>query len=161
MSVGGAGYESGWRGGGLYAAYGANLDPARMRGRCPHSPVHSPGWLRGWRLTFGGEELGWDGALPTIVEAPGSTVFVLLYDVTAEDGATLDAWEGADAELYRRLRLRVDTLDGTVLAWAYVLGAYEGGRPSARCLTELAEAAEAAGAPEDYVAELRSRPVSG
>ena len=52
----------------LYAAYGTNLDPARMSERCPHSPLQTTGWLLGWRLTFGGEELGWDGALATIVE---------------------------------------------------------------------------------------------
>ena len=45
-----------------------------------------------------------------------------------------------------------------MLAWLYVLDAYEGGLPSARYLGMLAEAAEAAGAPDDYVAELRVRP---
>jgi hypothetical protein len=40
----------------------------------------------------------------------------------------------------------------------YVLNAYEGGLPSARYLGILAEAAEAAGAPDDYVADLRTRP---
>ena len=34
----------------------------------------------------------------------------------------------------------------------------EGGLPSARYLGILAEAAEAAGAPDDYVADLRARP---
>ena len=67
----------------LYAAYGSNLDPARMAQRCPHSPLRGTGWLMGWRLTFGGEEHGWDGALATIVEDPASQVFVTLYDVTA------------------------------------------------------------------------------
>ncbi|HTW21846.1 MAG TPA: gamma-glutamylcyclotransferase family protein, partial [Mycobacteriales bacterium] len=40
----------------LYAAYGTNLDPAQMLERCPHSPSRGPGWLEGWRLTFGGED---------------------------------------------------------------------------------------------------------
>ena len=44
----------------LYAAYGTNLDPARMSERCPHSILQSTGWLTGWRLSFGGEEHGWD-----------------------------------------------------------------------------------------------------
>jgi hypothetical protein len=39
-----------------------------------------------------------------------------------------------------------------------VLDAYEGGLPSASYLGVLANAAEAAGAPDDYVAALRSRP---
>jgi hypothetical protein len=39
-----------------------------------------------------------------------------------------------------------------------VLDAYEGGLPSASYLGILAEAAQAADAPEDYVAALRARP---
>jgi AIG2-like family len=52
----------------------------------------------------------------------------------------------------------VQTRDGTVLAWLYVLNAYEGGLPSARYLGIMADAAEAAGAPAGYVTSLRERP---
>jgi hypothetical protein len=65
----------------LYAAYGSNMDPAQMLARCPHSPQRGSGWLEGWRLTFGGEDIGWDGALTTVVEDPAERVFVVLYDV--------------------------------------------------------------------------------
>ena len=41
-----------------------------------------------------------------------------------------------------------------------MLNDFEGGIPSARTLGILADAAEAAGAPDDYVAELRSRSCS-
>jgi AIG2-like family len=129
-----------------------------MSQRCPHSPLRGSGWLVGWRLTFGGEEIGWDGALATIVEDPLYQVFVALYDVTPDDERRLDEWEGADSRLYRKIRLRVHTLDGERLAWMYVLDAYEGGLPSASYIGVLSEAAAAAGAPDDYVAELRSRP---
>ena len=142
----------------LYAAYGSNLDPRRMGERCPHSPLQGTGWLVGWRLTFGGEEHGWDGALATIVQDPFEQVFVALYDVTEEDVAVLDGWESADTGLYRKTRVRVDTLNGAQVAWAYVLDAYEGGLPSASYLGVLADAAEAADAPADYVAALRARP---
>jgi hypothetical protein len=142
----------------LYAAYGSNLDPAQMLARCPHSPAAGNGWIEGWRLTFGAEDLGWEGALATIVEDFGSRVFVGLYDVTADDESHLDSWEGADTGLYNKIRLRVQTLEGVVLAWVYVLDGYEGGLPSARYLGVMADAAEVAGAPDDYVAELRRRP---
>jgi gamma-glutamylcyclotransferase (GGCT)/AIG2-like uncharacterized protein YtfP len=142
----------------LYAAYGSNLDPAQMFERCPHSPGAGTGWITGWRLTFGGEDLGWEGALSTLVEDPDSHVFVALYDVTPDDEARLDSWEGADMGLYRKIRLRVHTLDGDTLAWVYVLDAFEGGLPSARYLGVLADSAEKAGAPDEYVAELRHRP---
>ena len=142
----------------LYAAYGTNLDPARMGERCPHSPLQTVGWLLGWRLTFGGEDLGWDGAMATIVEDPLEQVFVAVYDVTRDDESNLDLWESADTGLFRKTKVRVSTLNGEVVAWAYVLDAYEGGLPSASYLGVLAEAAEAADAPADYVAALRRRP---
>ena len=142
----------------LYAAYGSNLDPAQMSGRCPHSPLRWTGWIPGWRLTFGGE--GFDGALPTLVEArEAEHVFVAVYDVTSADESTLDTWESADASgLYKKLRVRVETLDGIKTAWVYVLDDFEGGMPSARTLGILADSAQSAGAPEDYLTELRGRP---
>ncbi|CAN5458634.1 gamma-glutamylcyclotransferase [soil metagenome] len=142
----------------LYAAYGSNMDPAQMRNRCPHSPFAGTGWLADWRITFGGEDLGWEGSLATVVEEPQSAVFVALYDITPADQIALDKWESADTGLYRTSRLRVSTLEGDVVAWTYVLNSYEGGLPSARYLGLIAEAAETAGAPADYVAELRNRP---
>jgi gamma-glutamylcyclotransferase (GGCT)/AIG2-like uncharacterized protein YtfP len=142
----------------LYAAYGPNMDPRLMGERCPHSPLRGTGWLLGWRLTFGGEEFGWDGALATLVEDPLEQVFVALYDVTDEDISALDQWEAVATGLYRKTRVRIATLDGEQVAWTYVLDAYEGGLPSASYLGIMADAAEAADAPSDYVAALRRRP---
>ncbi len=141
-----------------YAAYGSNLDPARMAGRCPHSPLLGTGWLMDWRLTFGGEEKSWDGALPTIVEAPGQQLFVAVYEISDADEHFLDAWEGVDLALYRKVTVRVTTLDGETAAWTYVLDAYEGGLPTARTIGTIADAAEAADAPQDYVYALRGLP---
>ena len=142
----------------LYAAYGSNLDPDQMALRAPHSPVQGTGWLVGWRLTFGGESRGWEGALATVVEDRREQVFVMLYDVTDYDARDLDEWEGGELGLYRKIRVRVETLEGTVGAWLYVLDDYEGGLPSARYLGIIADAAEKAGAPDDYVRALRVRP---
>ncbi|WP_406725844.1 gamma-glutamylcyclotransferase [Streptomyces sp. GD-15H] len=154
----------------LYAAYAGNLDARLMSRRAPHSPLRATGWLNGWRLTFGGESLGtpWPseptgpaeggGALPTIVEDHFAQVFVALYDIAPMDEDSLDRWEGTGLDIYRRIRVRVHTLDGEEPAWTYVLNAYEGGLPSARHLGEVADAAESAGAPHDYVMELRKRP---
>jgi gamma-glutamylcyclotransferase (GGCT)/AIG2-like uncharacterized protein YtfP len=145
----------------LYAAFASNLDPNLMAERCPYSPLRGTGWIVGWRLTFGGEELGWEGSMATVVEDPSdptNQVFVALYDVHPKDVERLDEWESIDQGVYRKIQVRVATLDGEQLAWMYVLNAYEGGLPSARYLGILAEAAEKAGAPDDYVADLRARP---
>ena len=142
----------------VYAAYGSNMDPKQMAMRAPHSPMRGMGWLQGWRLTFGGEDIGWEGALASIVESPDDHVFVVLYDVPEWDESSLDQWEGAVRGLYHKVKLRVQTMEGEVVAWFYVLDSYEGGLPSARYLGILAEAAEHAGAPDDYVRALRGRP---
>ena len=142
----------------LYAAYASNLDPQRMGERCPHSPLRTTGWLLGWRLTFGGEDHGWDGALATIVEDPLEQLFVDVYEVTDDEETPLEEWASADSGLYRKTRVRVSTLLGEEVAWTYVLDAYEGGLPSASYVGILADAAAAADAPADYVASLRNLP---
>ena len=142
----------------MYAAYGSNMDPAQMAERCPHSPQRGTGWLEGWRLTFGGEDIGWEGALAAVVEEAGQRVFVVLYEVSEQDELALDRWDGATLGYYDKIRVRIATLDGDLVAWLYVLDAYEGGLPSARYLGIMADAAEVAGAPADYVTWLRNRP---
>jgi gamma-glutamylcyclotransferase (GGCT)/AIG2-like uncharacterized protein YtfP len=142
----------------LYAAYGGNMDPALMAERCPHSPQHGTGWLEGWRLTFGGEDIGWEGPLATVVEDVAERVFVVLYEISHLDERSLDRWDGVTLGYFRKTRVRVETLDGDAAAWLYVLNAYEGGLPSERYLGMLADAAEKAGAPADYVDDLRGRP---
>ncbi len=145
----------------IYAAYGSNMDPEQMLERCPHSPMSGTGWLRDWRLTFSGGDIGWEGALATVVEEPGTDVFVVLYDVSDEDEKRLDRWEGSELGIHRKIRLRIEmnTPAGIepVLAWLYVLDAYEGGLPSARYIGVMADAAEKAGAPAEYVRDLRTR----
>lgn len=144
----------------LYAAYGVNMDPDRMAERAPHSPMRDCGWLVGWRLTFGGEDVSWDGAMCTIVEDAASQVYVVLYELAPEDAPGLDEWEGAGLDLATRIHVPVETLSGPVTALVHVLTAYEGGLPTARYLAMLADAAEAGGAPDDYVADIRTRPCS-
>ncbi len=134
------------------------MNPMQMALRCPHSPQQGGGWLDGWRLTFGGEDLGWEGALATLVEDDTARVFVVLYDVPEIDEKVLDQWDGATLGYYAKIKVRVRTDEGNVLAWLYVLNGYEGGLPAPRYVGLLADAAEKAGAPPDYVAALRARP---
>lgn len=142
----------------LYAAYGSNLSQTQMALRAKYSPAQGTGWLRGWRLSFGGADIGWDGALATVVEDPGSEVFVMLYDVPQFDEKTLDEWEGTTLGVFVKIRVRIHADDGEVSAWVYVVDGYEGGLPSAHYLGVVADAAEEAGAPEEYVLALRTRP---
>ncbi|MFM9142347.1 MAG: gamma-glutamylcyclotransferase [Actinomycetota bacterium] len=139
----------------LYAAYGSNLDPRQMLQRAPHSPHLGTGWLRGWRLTFGGEEIGWEGAVATLAEDATASVFVSIYDLTRQDEQALDEWEGVTTKLYSKIRVRVDTLNGAQLCYVYVLNSFEGGTPSNRYLEIMISAALEAGAPADYIDTLK------
>ena len=144
----------------LYAAFGSNMDPRRMGERCPHSPLRSTGWLLGWRLTFGGEEHGWDGALATIVEDPLEQVFVALYDVTDEDERHLDGWESADTGLYRKTGAGRRPCSASSWPGPTCWTPTRAGCPRRSYLGILAEAAEAADAPDDYVAACGRGPAA-
>ena len=63
--------------------------------------------------------MGWEGALATVVEDAAEQVFVVLYDVPAlgRDGAGRLGGRRRSA-LYRKIRVRVQTLDGDVLCLA-------------------------------------------
>lgn len=139
----------------LYAAYGSNMDPKQMLERTPSSPHQGVGWLQGWRLTFGGDDLGWEGSVATIVEDQNSQVFVSLYELSTQDEAALDNWEGFSTDLYRKIRVRAQTLEGAPLCFVYVLNSFEGGFPSSRYLSIMIQAALIAGAPDDYIDQLR------
>ncbi len=143
----------------LYAAYAGNLDARLMTRRAPHSPLRATGWLNGWRLTFGGEQMGWEGALAD--DRRGTPLPGLRRAVRRRpDGRGL-AWTAGRAWASTSTAgcgCASHTLDGEEPAWVYVLNGYEGGLPSARYLGEIADAAESAGAPHDYVMELRKRP---
>ena len=147
----------------IYAAYGSNMHPEQMQQRAPHSPMAGTGWLHGWRLTFGGEDIGWEGALATVVEDPTSKVFVVLYDMTPADENNLDRWEGSELGVHKKIRCRVervasDTDTDPVLAWS-VRRRCLGRRPAVGgYIGVMADAAEIAGAPSEYVHEIRTRP---
>ncbi|NDG09216.1 MAG: gamma-glutamylcyclotransferase [Actinobacteria bacterium] len=117
------------------------------------------GGIRGWRVTFGGEEIGWEGSVATLAEDHQASVFVSIYDLTKQDESALDEWEGVTTDLYRKIRVRVETMTGAQLCYVYVLNSFEGGRPSPRYLEIMVAAAIEAGAPDDYIAELRERAI--
>lgn len=110
-------------------------------------------------MTFAGEDRSLEGALATIVEDITESVFVSVYDLTDLDAKGLDTWEGGDLSIYRKIHVRVALEDEEpVTAFAYVLEDYEGGLPSTRYLQMIADAARAAGAPDDYIVRLLARP---
>ena len=117
-----------------------------MAERCPHSPLRGTGWLLGWRITFGGE--GWDGALPTWPRRPSPGLRRALRRDDGRRGRPGRVGERATPGSTARSGSGWPRWTASRPAWVYVLDDFEGGMPSARTLGILADAAEAAGAPE-------------
>ncbi len=69
-----------------YFAYGSNLNSAQMKIRCPDAVEVSPAVLEGWQLR---ERLYAD-----IEPAPGECVNGALYEISPDDLAALDYYEG-------------------------------------------------------------------
>lgn len=82
-----------------YIAYGSNLNVPQMRSRCPHATILGTANLKGWELLFKGSGTG---AYLTIEPREGSTVPVVVWEVTAPDEAALDRYEGFPTFYYKK-----------------------------------------------------------
>lgn len=88
----------------LYIAYGSNLNLAQMKDRCPGAKPLGAGDLPGWRLAFRGAERGY---YLTLLPSPGDRAPVGVWEVTEEDMARLDEYEGYP-EFYYKTGMTVD-----------------------------------------------------
>jgi gamma-glutamylcyclotransferase (GGCT)/AIG2-like uncharacterized protein YtfP len=101
----------------VYLAYGSNLNLEQMAQRCPDAAVIGTTTLQGYRLLFRGNR---HSGVATIEKKRGSSVPVLLWEITERCENALDRYEG-HPRLYRKKKLTVN-LDGSELvAMAYVM----------------------------------------
>jgi gamma-glutamylcyclotransferase (GGCT)/AIG2-like uncharacterized protein YtfP len=124
-----------------YAAYGSNLDPARMRARCLGAELIGPAILPGWKLRL--------RRFASIVEAPGEAVPVGLWRINAAHLAALDRAEGVALGAYRRIRV---ALTGGGEAWVYVEALNRPGLPGAAYVAHLRQGYGAFGLPGSVLA---------
>lgn len=82
-----------------YIAYGSNLNVPQMERRCPGAEIVGTAQLKGWELLFKGSKTG---SYLTIEEAEGGKVPVAVWEVTPEDEAALDRYEGCPRFYYKR-----------------------------------------------------------
>ncbi len=123
-----------------YAAYGSNLDPARMRARCFGTEMIGAVRLPGWRLRL--------QRFASIVETPEGAVPVGLWRINAAHLAALDRAEGVALGAYRRLRV---TLPEGGEAWIYVEALNRPGPPGAAYVAHLRQGYRAFGLPESVL----------
>ena len=98
----------------LYIAYGSNLSIEQMAHRCPGASVVGPGVLHDYKLEF--------RTHANVVPAMGEDVPVLVWDVTKEDLASLDRYEGYPV-YYIRKKVPVEVDGETLVGIVYVMTA--------------------------------------
>lgn len=91
-----------------YIAYGSNLNVEQMKYRCPGARVVGTATIKDYRLLFKGSKTG---SYLTIEKAPGHEVPVGVWQITKEDEAALDHYEGFPRFYYKK-NMMLDCSDG-------------------------------------------------
>jgi hypothetical protein len=106
----------------LYAAYGSNLDHARLLARCPGATPAGTALLAGWRLVV--------NRYASIILDPASAVPLGLWRILPGHLDALDRAEGVAVGAYARLRITLPApVAGYGAAWTYVEQAHRPGPP--------------------------------
>jgi hypothetical protein len=84
----------------LYFAYGSNMLPARLLGRCPSARVVGTGVARAWSLAFSKASKDGSGKA-TLITAPNSAVPGVIFEIDLAEREQLDRHEGLGSG-YRR-----------------------------------------------------------
>ena len=85
-----------------YIAYGSNLSVKQMAHRCPDAVIKGTAELKDWRLVF--------RLHATIEPKPGWKVPVLVWEISNDDEANLDQYEGFPL-YYRKEMITVTMTD--------------------------------------------------
>jgi hypothetical protein len=134
----------------LYFAYGSNINPIAMAGRCPHSKPVGLARLERHRLAVMRE--GW----LTAVRDSRSSVHGVLWDLALSDAGALDRYEGLPQRVYAKIAQPVIAESGARRALVYI-GANAGPWTlRADYLAEILAAARAWPLPREASATLES-----
>jgi gamma-glutamylcyclotransferase (GGCT)/AIG2-like uncharacterized protein YtfP len=74
-------------------AYGSNMNKEQIRARCANPKAIAIAKLPNHRVAFFGYSKTWDGAMETVIEAPGREVWGVIYELSFSDWDKLDAWQ--------------------------------------------------------------------
>jgi len=140
-----------------YFAYGSNMDPAQMEGRCPGAVPLGPARLPGYRIFFRWDSPGWGGGVADVQETTGHEVWGVLWDLLPGHEDSLDDYEAVAEGVYGKREVTVEASDGPRGAYLYIMAPDRAEKPpSQRYLRVLIRGARAHGLPEAYVQELRA-----
>lgn len=111
----------------LYIAYGSNLNKAQMFYRCPTAKPIAVTLLKDHQLVFQGRPFG---AHANVIPAKGHEVPVAIWEITAEDEASLDIYEGVRGGYYTKEYMEVDVNGKKKEALIYIMTPNPYGTPT-------------------------------
>ena len=129
----------------LYFAYGANMDVAAMRERCPRSTVLGLARLPRHRFI-----ITTDG-YASVIRDPRETVHGVLWDCALGDIRTLDKFEELASGLYIKINQPVVVAGGAKRALIYVGRSAQIGKPRPGYLETVIASARNWALPEAYL----------
>ena len=139
----------------LYFAYGANMNRATMRVRCPAAQALGPARLPGWRFVI------FRDGYASVEPWPGRSVHGILWRLGPRELSVLNAYESLDLGLYTMQRLPVRTAEGIRAPIVYVGRGSAHGRPRPGYLELIVAAARDWKFPVRYQDELARWSVAG
>ena len=150
----------------LYFAFGSNLDPDQIRERCPGYRRVGLAALHDYRLVFPLYSELWGGGGASVQLHHGDVVWGCVYDLTDDDLARLDGFEGYRGpgdqhNIYERQLVTVeltrpddDSVPRRLRAFTYVARFSNPSPPTRRYLDAILKGARHHGLPDEYVAKL-------
>ena len=132
----------------LYFAYGANMDVAAMRERCPRSKPLGLARLPRHRFI-----ITTDG-YASVLRDPRESVHGVLWDCALGDIRTLDKFEELASGLYIKINQPVVVEGGAKRALIYVGRSAQIGKPRPGYLESVVAAAKERSLPEAYLAGM-------
>ena len=126
----------------IYAAYGSNLNLEQMAFRCPYATVIGNAVLPDHKLVFRGHN---GNAVATVEPQEGSSVPVLLWEITPRDEQELDRYEGWPS-FYRKETVAVAYDRKMVEVMAYIMNeGFPLGMPGSRYYNAILAGYQSAG----------------
>ena len=102
-----------------YLAYGSNLNVHQMKYRCPTAKVVGTAVIKDYKLLYKGSKTG---SYLTIEKKKGGVVPVAVWEVTAADEHSLDAYEGCPNFYYKKnMKIRLSETGKMIDAFVYIM----------------------------------------
>jgi cation transport regulator ChaC len=133
----------------LHFAYGSNMHPKVMAQHARGAELLGVAELAGHRFVVTAD------GYASVERKPGHTVHGVLWRIESRDRATLEAWEGVAAGLYRSTTLPVRHSGRSELALVYIGRHEQIGEPKPGYMEVVLAAAEQWRFPQPYLASLR------